>query len=237
MPVEPNFIAGRAGVAAVGFIAIGVAFLRNIEGAYRPGMLDRWYYAATQHETATTWSAWCFTMGVLLLVPWAAGLARVLGPYSWPGAALAAVGAMLSAVGTLLPFVVVQMVPHGEAAIGETLLGIALTFDSLFNLVFGAAMVLLCFAMARDPQLPMWLPAYGLVASLLTIAVVSQAWSPVGADLVLLAGPAWLGWVALTSWHLQRLPAEPSEARRVGADRKRVPLAGPVDRSLAAVAK
>ncbi|GDX78985.1 hypothetical protein LBMAG42_07960 [Deltaproteobacteria bacterium] len=218
-------------------MALGVAFLRGIEGAYRPGMLDRWYYAATQHDTATAWSAWCFTLGVLLLVPWAAGLARALGPYSWPGAALAAVAAMLSAVGTLLPFVVVTMVPHGEAAIGETLLGVALTFDSLFNLVFGVAMVLLCFAMARDPQLPMWLPAYGLVASVLTMAVVSQAWSPVGADLVLLAGPAWLGWVAVTSWQLQRLSSEPSAARRRSSDKKRVPLAGVMDSSLAAVAK
>lgn len=237
MPVEPNFIAGRAGLAAVGFMALGVACLRNIEGAYRPGMLDRWYYAATQHEVATTWSAWCFTLGVLLLVPWAAGLARALGPYSWPGAALASVAAMLSAVGTLLPFVVVQMVPHGESAIGETLLGVALTFDSLFNLVFGASMVLLCFAMARDPQLPMWLPAYGLVASVLTMAVVSQAWSPVGADLVLLAGPMWLGWVAVTSWKLQRLSSVPVDVRRSGADRKRVPLAGPVEPALPAVAK
>ncbi len=221
----------------MGFTVLGMAFLRNIEGAYRPGMLDRWYYAATQHETATAGSAWCFTVGVLLLVPWAAGLARALGPYSWPGAALAAVAAMLSAVGTLLPFVVVQMVPHGEAAIGETLLGIALTFDSLFNLVFGAAMVLLCFAMARDPQLPMWLPAYGLVAALLTMAVVSQAWSPVGADLVLFAGPAWLGWVAITSWKLERLASEPADVRRASSARKRVPLAGAAEPSLQAVAK
>lgn len=230
MPAEPNVLAGRCGLAAVAFLALGAASLYGFEDAYRPGQLERWYYAAMQQSAPTTWGAACLSAGSFLLVPWAAGLARSLGPYGWPGAALAGVAAALHACGAFLPFVVVRMVPHGEAAIGITLLGLTLTFAALFSLSFGCGMLLLSLAMARSHAFPMWLSGSGLFASLLTMSAVTQAWSSVGADLVAISAPAGLVWVAIASWQLQRLKWESWDRRRGAPELNRLPLAAPPER-------
>ena len=229
MPAEPNGIAGRCGLAAVAILALGTVSLRGFEDAYRPEQIERWYYAATQQADTTSLGAAFLSAGSLLLVPWAVGLARALGAYSWPGAALAAGAATVHASVALLPFVVARMVPHGEAAIGITLLGLTLSGAALFSLSFGCGMLLLSLAMARSHAFPMWLSGSGLFASLLTMSAVSQAWSSVGADLVAISAPAGLAWVAITSWKLQRLKWESWDHRRGAPELNRLPLAVPAE--------
>lgn len=207
MRAEPNRIAAVAGMLAVFFNVLGVVFVSEIAEAYQPELIDRWYFAALQHEFSVSWSAWCFTLAVLCLVPWVAGMARSIGPYSWPGAAMIAMGAGLNATASLLPFVVVTHVPHGEDALGETLLGITITIDALFYLIFGVGLVLLNVGMARAVQFPMWLSGWGLVAGILCVGVVGRAWSPAAANFVYVAAPFWMLWVALASGVLFRLPA------------------------------
>jgi hypothetical protein len=234
MPAEPNHLAGRAGIAGAVLNVLGVLAVSGVESAYRPEGLERWYYAISQGSTGQQWSAWCFAVGLLLLVPWVAGLARVLGPYAWPGAGLVVAGALVNVVGSLLPYVVAVNVPHGEAALGQTMLGLALVLDAFFNLAFGAGLVLLAFAMARDQHFPMWMPAFGLIAGLVTTSVVAQAWSPLGADMLALAGPLWIAWVVIVSWRLMNLKWESWETRRSAPELNRLPLATPYDRSLQA---
>lgn len=234
MPAEPNHIAGRAGIAAVVLNILGVVALSGVESAYRPESIERWYYAVSQPDTAQPVSAWCFAAGMLLLIPWVAGLARVLGPYSWPGAGVVVVGATINMVGSLLPYLVAASVPHGEAALGQTLLSLALLLDAFFNLALGVGLVLLSLAMARDQHFPMWMSAVGLIAGLVTITVVSQAWSPLGADMVAIAGPLWLAWVTMVSWRLMNLKWESWAARRSAPELQRLPLATPFDRSVQA---
>lgn len=208
MSTEPNRIAGAAGLGAVFLNLLGVAFATEVDHIYRPGTIDRWYFSAIENAGAQAWSAWCFATGMLLLVAFLAGLARAMGPYSWPAAALGSVAAIINACCSLLPFVVVTHLPHNEDAIGQTLLGIALTGDAFFNGAFGISLLFLALAMARAVEFPMWLSGMGLLSGLATTVVVTQAWSPLGADFLAVAGPMWLAWVMLTSVALLRLRYE-----------------------------
>lgn len=219
MRAEPNRIAAVAGMSAVVFNLLGVFSVSEIAEAYQPGLIDRWYFAALQHELSVSWSAWCFTLAAMSLVPWVAGMACSIGPYAWPGAALIAMAAVLNATASLLPFVVVTHVPHGEAALGETLLGITLTMDALFYLIFGLGLVLLNVGMARAVRFPMWLSGWGLVAGVLCVGVVGRAGSPAAANFVYVAAPFWMLWVAVASGVLFRLPA--FRAREVPATKRR----------------
>ncbi|MBM4364734.1 MAG: hypothetical protein FJ102_00855 [Deltaproteobacteria bacterium] len=220
MNAEPNRVAAGCGVLSALLSVLGVALSLDIEGAYRPETLDRWFYAAQQHSGAAAWSAWSFTLSMALLVPWVSGLARAIGPYAWPGAALTMMAAIVNAGGSMLPFVVVTHLPHGEDVLGQTLLAIALTADALFNLLWGVSMVLLSLGMARATHLPMWLSGWGLVAGVMTMGVVGQAWTPVAADFLLLAGPVWLGWLVTTCAVMFRLPPRKPRADRDPAGRK-----------------
>ncbi len=206
MSAEPNRVAAGCGVLSAALSVLGVAFSLDIEAAYRPETIDRWLYSAQQHSGAAAWSAWSFTLAMAFMVPWVAGLARAIGPYAWPGAALTMMAAIVNAGGSMLPFVVVTHLPHGEDALGQTLLAIALTADALFNLLWGVSMVLLSLAMARATHVPMWLSGWGLVAGVMTMGVVGQAWTPVAADFLLLAGPVWLGWLVTSCAVMMRLP-------------------------------
>lgn len=206
MRAEPNRIAGACGLAAVASHAVAVACLWNVEGAFRPEALERWFYAAQQHDLASAWSAWCFALSSVLLVPWAMGLARALGPYAWPGAGLVTVAALLRAGPALFPFVIVTYVPHGEADIAQVLFAITLTANAVFNLVWGVALVLLSLAMARALNFKMWLSGWGLLAGILAMGAVGQAWSAAAADFGLLATPVWMGWLVAASLALRELP-------------------------------
>ena len=63
MRAEPNRIAALAGIGAVVFQVAGVFFASQVEAAYRPGTLDRWFYAVNQHEEATAFCAWALALG------------------------------------------------------------------------------------------------------------------------------------------------------------------------------
>ena len=200
---------GVAGFLAVFFNILGVVPLGPIEGAYLPGHLGEWFQNLQPQPMATMLSAWAFTLGVLLLVPFANAVRRAY-PRSGLvdlGGQLLALGGIMDGASTLTPFVVsrhllVESNPVASASTGVALLGLTLSMDALCNLMLGLGMLLMGLGLRRSGR--RILGSYGIIAGLVTTPVVLQAISEPFARLLGLAGPLWLGWVALASWQLFR---------------------------------
>jgi hypothetical protein len=78
------------------------------------------------------------------------------------------------------------------------LLGLTLSLDALFNLLFGGGLVLAAAAVARAEERP-WLGWLGLAAGLATLPVALQFMSAPAAAWLAVAGPLWLAYVLATS--------------------------------------
>jgi hypothetical protein len=198
----------RAG-AALGLLGVagnvlGVALLGDVPGAYRPGSLDAWAAGSLAHPAAAVGSAVAFTLGLLGLGGWALRLGRDLtsAPARLATWSMVA-GALLNAAGTLAPAVLVLHVAPGAAAeavqpVARALLGLTLSLDALFNLLFGGGLAVLAAAVGRAERHP-WLGRLGVAAGLATIPVAWQIVSDQAASWLGVAGPLWLGYVLVTS--------------------------------------
>jgi hypothetical protein len=191
------------GLAAVLGNALGVAALRGVPGAYRPGGLAEWSAGALAHPRATVVSALAFTLGLVALWGWARALGGRLGRAGSGLAAPAmALGAALNAAGTLAPAVLVLHVApacalEACAPVARALLGATLSLDALFNLLFGLGLAAAGWSILRAGRpLLGWL---GLAAGLATAPVAGQIASEAAAGLLVVAGPLWLAFVAATS--------------------------------------
>lgn len=197
----------RAG-AALGALGIagnvlGVAALGDVAGAYRPGQLGAWAESALAHPQASALSAVAFTVGLLALAGWARALRRRLpGPLAPLATGAMALGAAVNAAGTLAPAVLVLHVAPacaggGCAPVARALLGLTLSLDALFNLAFGAGLAAAGGLLLRRGR-PV-LGALGLAAGAATVPVCGQLTLERAADLLAVAGPLWLAFVAATS--------------------------------------
>jgi uncharacterized membrane-anchored protein len=83
------------------------------------------------------------------------------------------------------------------------LLGSSLALDALFNLLLGVGLVCLGFAM-RAARWSAWLAWLSIVAGIASVPVSLQAISPLGADLLAVAGPLWLTAIAACCVRLWR---------------------------------
>jgi hypothetical protein len=199
-------ILGLLGVAGN---VLGVVLLRDVPGAYRPGSLDAWAAGSLAHPAAAAWSAVAFTLGLVALAGWALSLGRDFGP----GPARAAVwsmvaGSLLNAAGTLAPAVLVLHVAPGASAeairpTARALLGLTLSLDGLFNLLFGMGLAVAAAAVARAER-PAggglgWLGCLGVAAGLATAPVALQIVSDGAAAWLAVAGPLWLAYVLARS--------------------------------------
>lgn len=205
--------ADRAG-AACGLIGVAgnvvaVYLLGDVEGAYRLAGLSAWAASATAHPAASVASAVAFTVGLAALAGWAVALGRrVDQPLARLGAAAMAAGALLNAAGTVTPAVLVLHVApvcSGEAClpVARALLGITLTLDALFNLLFGLGLIAVAAALGRAERRPglAWL---GMAAGVASIPVSLQFAFDQASNLLAVAGPLWLAWVTWTSVLLWR---------------------------------
>lgn len=205
--------ADRLGAAcgAVGIAGnvLGVVFLRDVPGAYRPGSIDAWATGALAHPAATLASAAAFTFGLLALAGWALALrARTRSPLARAGAAPMVAGALSNAIGTVTPAVLVLHVAPGCAGeaclpVARALLGTTLALDALFNALFGAGLVLAALALGRAERRPV-LAALGVAAGLASLPVSLQIVSDAAAAWLAVAAPLWLAFVAATSVLLAR---------------------------------
>jgi hypothetical protein len=211
------------GIGVLGNV-VGVAALGDVAGAYRPAGLGAWAESALAHPGASAVSAVAFAAGLLALAGWAAALGRRLpGPGAPLAAGAMAAGALINAAGTLAPAVLVLHVAPacaegGCAPVARALLGLTLSLDALFNLAFGAGLLLagLCLWRARRPVLG----GLGVAAGLATVPVAGQlAWERAAAWLVV-AGPLWLTFVLASSallWRGLTLREDTREAPRGAA--------------------
>ncbi len=202
MATEPNQIAARIGVVAIFVNVLAFVPFALVDDSYRPDLIERWSFAVESRAGPVSVGAWLFSAGALLLVPWAAGLTRSLGPYSWPGGALLVVAAAVRMIGSLLPLVAARFVPHGESGIVTTLLGMTLLLESLFHLCLGIGVLLVSLAMARHRDVPIWLAPAGLLTGLLALPVAGMVSSAPAAVFMPVADFIFLGWTSLTCLYL-----------------------------------
>jgi hypothetical protein len=190
---------------------VAVAALLQSPHAYRPGDVAAWLSELHSRPAATVLSAWAFTVGLVALAAFAAGLAlsvtnrRNLAvkdrqPLAVAGAVFFGGGALLDAAGTMTPVAAL----HVEPSAGIALLWVTLLLDSAFNGLL--ALGLLCFwgALRADDGWPPPLRWLALLAGLASLPVALQFSSDVFAGLLAVAGPLWLAWVTWTSILLLR---------------------------------
>lgn len=202
-----------AGIVGVVGNAAGVAVLGDIPSAYRPDEIAAWTRQVRHAPVAASLSGVAFTIGLLALAGWAAVMGRRIATAgAYAGAFLVVAGALLNAAGTPAPLVVVHLL---APACGDTeachaasmaLLGSSLALDGLFNLLLGIGLLLLGRGMRRASW-PAWLAWLTMAAGLASIPVSLQVVSPVGADLLLLAGPLWLTAITICAVRLWRVPS------------------------------
>lgn len=218
-------VGAACGVLGVAGNVLGVLFLVDVPGAYRVGSLDTWAAGTAAHPSASVASAAAFTLGLVALAGWAHALGRrVRRPLARAGAAGMALGALFNAAGTLAPAVLALHVAPacaGEACLpaARALLGLTLSLDALFNLLFGAGLVAAAISLARTERRPA-LGVLGVAAGLATLPVSLQLAIDAASRLLAVAGPLWLAFVVATSVLLWRgrardaaaLPGGPREA-------------------------
>jgi hypothetical protein len=221
-----------AACGAIGIVGnvLGVAFLYDVPGAYRLGSLDAWAEGTAAHPAASVASAVAFTIGLVALAGWADALGRRIRlPLARTGAVLMAIGALFNAAGTLTPAVLaLHVAPScvGEACVpvARALLGVTLSLDALFNLLFGAGLVATGAALARADRRPL-LGFLGVAAGIATVPVSLQFALDAASNWLVAAGPLWLAFVATTSLLLWR--RSPRElAHFSGGTREAVARAG-----------
>ena len=140
-------------------------------------------------------SSFAFTFGLVALAAFALGLASHLksAPALVAGAFIG-LGALLDAAGTPAPLVALNTDP----AIGQAFLRYTLILDATFNGCLGVGLIAAFFAQTSKLR---WL---ALASGVLSLPVAFQWMSADAAKLLMIAGPAWLGWITATSIELLR---------------------------------
>lgn len=211
---RPLAAEGAAGLVGLAGNLLAIAFLRGIPHAWKPGDIGAWHAEITGHAQGAMASAWSFTVGLVLLAPFALGWARLRGvarpSLARVGAWLFAAGALLDAAGTPTGAVVAGFLPAVDPAAGPIargLLGYSLLLDATFNLLLGLGLVL--FNLAAGPALSRPVRTLGVAAGLCSLPVALQAVSDDYARLLAVSGPLWLTWCTIVALRMiqQRDPA------------------------------
>lgn len=193
-PHLPIALAGVLGVVLNVVAIIALFFLSPVPHFYRPGHVSEWYAEALAHPTATAVSAWAFTLGLVILAAFCAGLAHVLRT-AWAvvGACLFGFGAVIDAAGTMAPLAAIHVGP----ATGVGLLWMTLLLDAAFNGLAGLGLI--CFAAGLPADWPRGTRVLALVAGLASLPVAMQFHADIFAEALALSGPLWLVWVTWVS--------------------------------------
>jgi hypothetical protein len=187
-----------AGLLGVLLNVAAVAVLGPVPHTYAPGNVPLWQAETVANPGPSTASAWCFTLGLVLLAAFVAGVAHACAPAHRPwalvGAALFGGGALLNAAGTMAPLAVL----HVSADAGEALLWMTLLLDAAFNGLLGLGLLAFAAAQAPSDGWPRWLRGLAVAAGAASLPVALQAHSDSFARLLALSGPLWLAWALAT---------------------------------------
>ncbi len=186
---------GVAGLVGVALNVIAVVALQPFTSPYSPADIPGWLESCAQYPIRTAVSSFAFTFGLLALAAFAAGFAASLrtAPAILSGVFIG-LGALLDAVGTPAPLVALNTDP----AIGQAFLRYTLLLDATFNGCLGVGLIAAFFAQKDKLR---WL---ALASGVLSVPVAFQWASADAARLLMIAGPAWLGWIAATSFGMLR---------------------------------
>jgi hypothetical protein len=154
-----------------------------------------WLESCAQYPIRTAVSSFAFTFGLVALAAFALGFVAHLrtGPALVAGAFIG-LGALLDAAGTPAPLVAL----NADPAVGQAFLRYTLLLDATFNGCLGVGLIAAFFAQRSKLR---WL---ALASGILSLPVALQWMSADAARLLMIAGPAWLAWIAATSIGLLR---------------------------------
>jgi hypothetical protein len=196
---RPHLPVGLAGLLGVLLNVVAVAALGPVPHTYSPGDVPAWLAETVANPGNTTVSAVAFTVGLVALAAFAAGLGWAWkNAWAVVGAVFFGAGALLDAAGTMAPIGAL----HVDQATGLGLMWTTLLLDSAFNGLLGVG--LLCFAAGIPSDWPRPLRWLALAAGLASLPVGLQFTSDSFAKLLAIAGPLWLTWATWASIRLMR---------------------------------
>ena len=189
--------AALAGLLGVALNLVAVFALRPVPDTYAPGNVPGWLAEARAAPVNIAISGGAFTIGLVALAAFMAGLAfRETTRQSWwvIGASLCGAGALLDAAGTMAPVAAL----HTSDEVGIGLLWLTLVLDSSFNALLGFGLICISVAQVADDGWPKPLRWLALAAGIASAPVCLQFISDTFAKLLFYAAPLWVTWVVWT---------------------------------------
>ena len=203
-------VGGRFGLVAVALNILGIVALKDVTTPYQVGGLDGWITSLPDHPGATSLSAVFFTFAVLTMIPYAWALQHHDNRTGIRlGALSISVGAIMNAVATMIPFVVVtHLLPSCLSMdscnpIARGMLGYAITMDGLFNALLGFGLLTIGFTWIGDLNRRK-LAIVGILAGIFTLPVSLQPISDTCQQMLVIGGPLWLLFITITSLEMLR---------------------------------
>lgn len=183
----------------------GVFPIAGIPGVYKPNELSLWIQSIVNTPSLHVLSALLFLCGAIAGVLLASALFNEYRHSAiWLG-----LGSLWNALFIPIPLLLAEVSTQGlsvSASVAEPSLLWAVFADALFNGCLAISMIL----MARR----LWdshprLARSGAMIAVPTFLVIGQFHARWAADLIGIAGPAWLTWWLIFSWHISST-VEPS---------------------------
>jgi len=156
--------ADKLTISVCGFFAVSLNILAIMQlsaapSSYRPFMIDKWIEEIVKVPNNASISSLSFTIGVIALIPFTFLIAEYFEKtYSALIKVLIASGALMNAIGTVMPLIVVREVwplcdnnPEACMATAHGFLAFALVMDSVFNFLFGLGLVFMGIALIKKP--------------------------------------------------------------------------------------
>lgn len=184
------FVAGNLG---------GVFPIAGIPGVYKPNELSLWTQSIIDTPSAHILSALLFSCGAISGIL----LASVLFKKYRHAATWLGLGSLWNALFIPIPLILAELSLQGieiSTSVSEPLLLLAVFADALFNGCLAVTMIVMARTLWNTNRV---LAISGAIIAVPTILVLAQFHARWAADLLGVAGPAWLAWWLTFSWRIK----------------------------------